>query len=155
MTRFDRSEDSRIQLSLTNRSSGSRSPSLRSLSPLRDSEVRYSESDVDFNGEMDDLGGDFGSYGDSAEHTSVFTDVSDDSGTSARQYKWRKRLQARKRSSLSRHQHTSAGTAPRLKEIASSLPDLGLYKTWDPRTTLKVSTRVHFASLLLQPRCYH
>jgi hypothetical protein len=137
-------DGSHIELSLARSfSTGSRSPSIRSL-PLE----RDLESNVDFNGEIADSDRDVGSDGDLSEHSSVFTDDSDGSETSSRQYKWRKRLQAQKQSSLSRNQHTSAGTAPRLIETASSLPDLELYKTWDPRPTLKVSTEVHINSLL-------
>ena len=144
VTRLDESP----QLSSVRRSSsGLRSPSLLGS--------QNSELDEDFNGEADS-GGDSGSDGDSSEHSSVSTDVSDDSRASARQYKWRKRLQARKLTSLLRHQHISAGTAPGLLETASSLPDLGLYKTWDPKTTLKVSIRYNLLLyLLLQPGSYY
>jgi hypothetical protein len=113
---------------------------------------RDPESGMDSYDEMAEAGGEpagepgdgSGSDRDLSGYSSASTDVSDDSGTPTRQYKWRKRLQAQKYLSLSRHQRASTGTAARLLETASSLPDLELYKTWDPRTTLKVSTRVHF-----------
>ena len=111
--------------------------------------AQSSESDVyvDSHGPNSNSDDDFD--GESSDQLAIFTDVSDISGSSTRKYKWRKKLQGQKHKSMSRHQHKLGNTAPRLNPTASSLPDLELYKTWDPRTTLKVGARVHFPSVLI------
>lgn len=61
---------------------------------------------------------------------------SDDSAM-ARQKRWRRNLRQQNPSSTSRQQRKVAGTAHGHERLASSLPDLGLYKTWDSRAALK------------------
>jgi hypothetical protein len=125
-------------------SSPPRSRAASTISEEYEGDVNYSDSGVD-------------SDGDSLDDSSVFTYSSVDSGTSRRQYMWRKiqyswrrRLRLQKRSSTSRHKHKVASKVLGRKGIASSLPDLGLYKTWDSRTALKVRARVLFSSLLVR-----
>lgn len=61
-----------------------------------------------------------------------------DDSVKTRQKKWRRNLRQQNPSSTSRQQQGVTGTAHGHERLASSLPDLGLYKTWDSRAALKV-----------------
>jgi hypothetical protein len=61
-----------------------------------------------------------------------------DEVVTARKKRWRKNLRRQNPSSTSRQQQKVAGSSNQHETLASSLPDLGLYKTWDSRAALKV-----------------
>jgi hypothetical protein len=79
----------------------------------------------------------------SSDDSSIYTDESDETDTippygRRSLYTWRKRLQLRKRLSSPRYQHKFARKPPGLERAVASVPDLGVYRTWDPRMARKV-----------------
>ncbi|KAE9364804.1 hypothetical protein N431DRAFT_389130 [Stipitochalara longipes BDJ] len=115
----------------------SRSPS---RSPSRTASIMTEE----YEGGVDYPDSDDGRDKDPLDHSSVFTYSSVDSRSSRQQswrriqYSWRRRLRVQTRSSTLRNRHKVVSTVYGREGIASSLPDLGLYKTWDSRKALKV-----------------
>jgi hypothetical protein len=75
--------------------------------------------------------------GEWSESSSEFSS-DDGSETSKKRYKWRKRLRKIGRSSTTRYHHRYAKLMVGHERDASSLPDLGLYQTWDLQKAKKV-----------------